>query len=596
MSIKVEVCSPILPPREEIVDLYRPKLYSFGDERDGVQPEHVDIVVTWKGLEISQAREVRFWENAAKAALESYVEELLIASIDALWAESSGCLALRLAFTNVVPEVSLSNLEDMCNYVNEMGPQTLQAPLESLTKVMLQYHEVFGHQFNWLINSSDASCAIANFLRAFDFFDQEASDRCQFRFNMHASVVEVVDNASEEDLNALPDRILHVYAVLASQPHRLSFVSGANREWKPYYHEPELCRTVPIFPADVAITSVGWDGKSASITVQKHFPGFVRLERVYRVRTHVNCFFIAPFVGWNHLQRQPFLRFHCAFGPRYGSWNSSDTACDSGVHVGSSRANPFAKCPEPATINRNRQQKAHKIRSRHSEGDHHDMGWDISTPSVSDGNPPACMSSTNWSRITPKSQEEYAKKFALYEDSNSRASSSSSTREWPLVVTDLPQRDVTFSLPSLELRGGVEKHASTMTRIQPFGVSKKRARLEYEAETWRRRPTSPLPHRLSNDGAVYGLDRNNWKGKNVGEDALESDEYPLKRLNSVDVGLPTSNGESLPYCVSPTIISHHTSDHFSTTEHISKENPQRGKERLCGRIVGRKARNISTTP
>jgi hypothetical protein len=89
MSIKVEVCSPILPPREDMLDLYRPKLHSFDNGPDGIHPEHIDIVVTWKGLEVSQAREVLFWKQAAKAALESYVEELLIASIDALWAESS---------------------------------------------------------------------------------------------------------------------------------------------------------------------------------------------------------------------------------------------------------------------------------------------------------------------------------------------------------------------------------------------------------------------------------------------------------------------------------------------------------------------------
>jgi hypothetical protein len=89
MSIKVELCSPILPPRDKIGDLYRPKLHSFSDGGDGFHPEHIDVVVTWKGLETSQAREVLFWEQAAKAALESYVEELLIASIDALWAESS---------------------------------------------------------------------------------------------------------------------------------------------------------------------------------------------------------------------------------------------------------------------------------------------------------------------------------------------------------------------------------------------------------------------------------------------------------------------------------------------------------------------------
>jgi hypothetical protein len=110
MSIRVEVCSPILPPGKEVVDLYRPKLQSFGNEGDGTHPEHIDVVVTWKGLEIPQAREVLFWEQAAKAALESYVEELLIASIDALWVESSEKPDHQLASTDIsyqsVPQIS----------------------------------------------------------------------------------------------------------------------------------------------------------------------------------------------------------------------------------------------------------------------------------------------------------------------------------------------------------------------------------------------------------------------------------------------------------------------------------------------------------
>src|ERR1700744_6127701 len=96
MSIKVEVCSPVLPPRDKIGDLYRPKLHSFSDQGDGIHPEQIDVVITWKGLDTPQAREVLFWEQAVKAALESYVEELLIARIDAMWAESSGHLDRHL--------------------------------------------------------------------------------------------------------------------------------------------------------------------------------------------------------------------------------------------------------------------------------------------------------------------------------------------------------------------------------------------------------------------------------------------------------------------------------------------------------------------
>jgi hypothetical protein len=449
----------------------------------------------------------------------------------------------------------------MCNYVNEMGPQTLHAPLESLTEVMFQYHEVFGPQCKWLINKSDPGCAIANFLRVFDFFDQEASNHCQFRFNMHASIVEVVDNASDEDLSALPDRILHVYAVLSSQPHRLSFFSGANREWKPYYQEPELSNAVPIFHPDVSITSVGWDGKSASITVQKHFPGFVRLERVYRVRAHVNCFSMAPSAGWNRLPPQPFLHLHCAYGAQYGSSsNSSETACDSGGIQGvPSRSTPCAKHPVPATHKRTlpiiQYDATHRwsqaVRSRRNESVRREITRDVSPASVSDGNVQSQMASTNWASLAPEMHEEYAKVFTFCQDANSPVSSPPLTRKFPLLARNLPEENIDATFPSLELCGGLEEPALTMARSQPFGVSTKRERSDWGVPTWRRRPPTSPHYAASNDAPTRLLSCKNRKIKNVvdprREIRLETEMYPLDCLNSVGVGLLSSpNGEAFP--------------------------------------------------
>jgi hypothetical protein len=78
MSISVEVSSSIFPKRRTVLDFYCPKLTNL----EGFNPktvQHVDVVTTWKGLSISQAHELLFWERATRAALESYVEEMLIA-------------------------------------------------------------------------------------------------------------------------------------------------------------------------------------------------------------------------------------------------------------------------------------------------------------------------------------------------------------------------------------------------------------------------------------------------------------------------------------------------------------------------------------
>jgi hypothetical protein len=82
MSISVDICSSALPKRSAVFDLYRPKLHSFPPlsihhARPAI--EHLDVVVTWKGLSIAHAHEIIFWECATRAALESHIEETLIA-------------------------------------------------------------------------------------------------------------------------------------------------------------------------------------------------------------------------------------------------------------------------------------------------------------------------------------------------------------------------------------------------------------------------------------------------------------------------------------------------------------------------------------
>jgi hypothetical protein len=80
MSISVEVSGTSLPRKRTILELYKPKLRSFDTSafQDG-DVEHLDVVTTWKGLSINHALEIIFWERATKLALESHVEETLVA-------------------------------------------------------------------------------------------------------------------------------------------------------------------------------------------------------------------------------------------------------------------------------------------------------------------------------------------------------------------------------------------------------------------------------------------------------------------------------------------------------------------------------------
>jgi hypothetical protein len=81
MSINVNIDCSSLPERSDILDFYRPKLQKFPSHHYRVEPEkakQIDVSSTWKGLHLSHAYELQFWERATKAALESYLEESLI--------------------------------------------------------------------------------------------------------------------------------------------------------------------------------------------------------------------------------------------------------------------------------------------------------------------------------------------------------------------------------------------------------------------------------------------------------------------------------------------------------------------------------------
>ena len=79
MSVKVELHGDSLPIRRNVTEVYRPQLFTFDNtfiEDDTV--EHRDVVITWKGISYVQAREICFWENAFRGALEYLIEETLL--------------------------------------------------------------------------------------------------------------------------------------------------------------------------------------------------------------------------------------------------------------------------------------------------------------------------------------------------------------------------------------------------------------------------------------------------------------------------------------------------------------------------------------
>ncbi|KAF2663244.1 hypothetical protein BT63DRAFT_123158 [Microthyrium microscopicum] len=270
MSLSVEISSSSLPQRVGVLDVYRPTLRSFDNNGFNTyhqQVEHLDIVATWKGLSVAHAHEILFWERATKIALESHIEELLIS-----------------IFIEEVKDVdnlpALETLYRMRDFVNSLGRRQIATPLHELAGFMLQYHEVYGAHLTWLLNASDPTAAITNFLRTFDFFSQNDTGVCLFQVRFEA----FVDWGDEDDLDDNQERAkkLYIFGIIQHTPHELDFINWDHTLQQPLFREPVLANEVPLFPLDINYTCNDWG--LATVTVLKHFPENIRLERVYRVK------------------------------------------------------------------------------------------------------------------------------------------------------------------------------------------------------------------------------------------------------------------------------------------------------------------------
>lgn len=71
---------------ESALDVYKPIFRNCNREAGRTDPsspkklsvEHLDITTIWRGLKISQAFEVHFWESVFKYSLENLIEEALV--------------------------------------------------------------------------------------------------------------------------------------------------------------------------------------------------------------------------------------------------------------------------------------------------------------------------------------------------------------------------------------------------------------------------------------------------------------------------------------------------------------------------------------
>jgi hypothetical protein len=84
MTIQFTVIDRSRPSWKTSSDVYRPILTAFEhvSASDCQSIHHIDVVHTWKGISLYQAEELLFWEEGLTQAIETILEEYVIAKFE----------------------------------------------------------------------------------------------------------------------------------------------------------------------------------------------------------------------------------------------------------------------------------------------------------------------------------------------------------------------------------------------------------------------------------------------------------------------------------------------------------------------------------
>ncbi|KAK8164726.1 hypothetical protein IWX90DRAFT_484414 [Phyllosticta citrichinensis] len=148
--------SDSIPIRSSPVDLWIPMFHRYGSSPEG-NVRHLDETSTWRGLSMTQAREIKFWEDMFAAVLEYKISNHLIDIIDAM----DECGAARR------PE-SLNHR--ICESINSMGCRNYPVNIQEFLTCMIELYKRHGSQYNWLASSGDFYNGLCEFLRTRDCF------------------------------------------------------------------------------------------------------------------------------------------------------------------------------------------------------------------------------------------------------------------------------------------------------------------------------------------------------------------------------------------------------------------------------------------
>ncbi|EKG19036.1 hypothetical protein MPH_03726 [Macrophomina phaseolina MS6] len=148
--------SDTLPVRDSYIDLYIPQFHRYDPGGDS-SIRHLDVTTTWRGLSVSHAEELKFWEEMFAAVLEYTISNYLIEAIDSM----DDCNIDRYP----------GDLDSrICSFANKLGSKTLPVNIREINSCMMQLHQRHGPQYQWLACTGNLHNTLCEFLRTRECF------------------------------------------------------------------------------------------------------------------------------------------------------------------------------------------------------------------------------------------------------------------------------------------------------------------------------------------------------------------------------------------------------------------------------------------
>lgn len=194
MSFTVSVHDSSFPAWNSDTTAYLPVNHYFSEPHPDPSIRLIDVVESWKGLRPSQACELRFWHNALRQAIETYIHDVLVGNMDLCGLKA--------------------HAEDIHHYIGGLQHQQISVDVERILDDAISQQKTSRKHldFTWL--AWDKKVALVNLLRLCHCFWEDVPELHVYFYSelLEHGSVQVYAQVMHRSPMFFVDQVKNVYA------------------------------------------------------------------------------------------------------------------------------------------------------------------------------------------------------------------------------------------------------------------------------------------------------------------------------------------------------------------------------------------------